>query len=54
MSEKVSSPNRTRAEEQRYINDMYIAGTMSREEWKDKTEELSDLGRWSAKGRVEK
>lgn len=54
MNEKDSGPNRTRAEEQRYINDMYIAGTMSREEWREKTEELSDLGRWNAKGRVEK
>jgi hypothetical protein len=27
---------------------------MSREEWREKTEELSDLGRWDANGRIKK
>ena len=50
----IAEPNRTRAEEQRRINDLYIDGKLTRDEWREKTDELSDLGRWTSKGRVQR
>jgi hypothetical protein len=46
----VSKP--TRAEEQARINTEYCNGRMSREEWLRRTDELSDLLKWNARGRL--
>jgi hypothetical protein len=43
---------RTRAEEQRHVNDAYAKGDMTRDGWRRATDELSDLSVWSAAGRV--
>lgn len=43
--------NRTRAEEQRHVNDLYVNSKISREEWIKKTDELSDIQLWGPKGK---
>jgi len=45
---------RTRAEEQRHVNDLYAKGVMTRDEWRYATDRLSDLSLWTAEGRVKK
>lgn len=47
-----AEPRRTRAEEQRRLNDLRVHGELSQEEWREKTDELSDLARWTAEGKV--
>lgn len=41
----------TREEEQRRINDQYVSGKITKEEWSQKFDELSSP-RWTAKGKV--
>jgi hypothetical protein len=45
---------RTRAEEQRHVNDAFVKGDITKEEWRRATDELSDLSLWSAEGKVKK
>jgi hypothetical protein len=47
-------PTRTRAEEQRHVNDLYVRGSMTRDEWRYATDRLSDLSLWTAEGKVKK
>jgi hypothetical protein len=49
----MSEPNRTRAEEQRHINTLRVEGKIEQEEWRKRTDELSDCARWVASGRVQ-
>lgn len=41
----------TRAEAQKSVNDLYMHGKITREEWSDRFDELSS-NRWDAKGSV--
>lgn len=41
----------TRAEAQKAVNELYMHGKISREEWSERFDELSS-NRWSAKGAV--
>ena len=41
----------TRAEAQTAVNDLYMRGKITREEWSDRFDELSS-NRWDAKGSV--
>lgn len=41
----------TRAEAQKAVNDLYMRGKISREEWSERFDELSS-NRWDAKGAV--
>lgn len=50
----MTEPSRTRAEEQRHINLLRVEGKIDRDEWWQRTDELSDCGRWVATGRVHK
>jgi hypothetical protein len=50
---RMSEPNRTRAEEQRHINTLRVEGKIEQEEWRKRTDELSDCARWVASGRVQ-
>jgi len=45
-------PGRTRAQEQTAINILYINAQIGRDEWRKRTDELSDLLMWCAKGRL--
>lgn len=51
---KSEQSSRTRADEQRHVNDTYAKGDMTRDEWKYATDELSDLSVWSAGGKLKK
>jgi hypothetical protein len=42
----------TRAEEQERINKAYRWGKMDREEWSQRTDDLSDPLKWTAEGRT--
>ena len=46
------SPRRTRAQEQRRIDTEYCNGRMELDEWKRRTDELSEVSKWTAEGRV--
>jgi hypothetical protein len=50
----MKEPDRTRAEEQRHINTLRVEGKLEQEEWRKRTDELSDCARWVASGRVQK
>lgn len=43
--------NRTRAEEQSHVNYLYANSSISREEWIEKTNELSDIQLWGPEGK---
>ena len=43
---------RTRAQEQAGIDTEYCNGRMALADWRAQTDELSDLFKWSARGRV--
>lgn len=43
---------RTRAAEQAHIDTEFCNGRMSREEWRKRTDELSELTKWSVSGRI--
>lgn len=42
----------TRAEEQERINKAYMWGNMEREEWSQRTDDLSDPLKWTSEGKV--
>lgn len=44
---------RTRTEEQAHINSLYARGKITRIEWSQRTDELSNMRKWSAEGRVQ-
>ena len=43
---------RTRAQEQQHIDDLYGKGLITQAEWSIRTDELSDLRKWRADGKV--
>jgi hypothetical protein len=42
----------TRAEAQKAVNDAYLARKITIEQWRKETNELGELSRWTAAGRV--
>ncbi len=45
---------RTRHEEQQHVNSMFMFGKIERDEWKLRTDELSDIGQWVAEGKIKR
>ena len=43
----------TRAQEQARIDTEYCNGRMERDEWLRRTDELSDVSKWTATGKIE-
>lgn len=43
--------NRTRTEEQSHVDYLYANSSISREEWIEKTNELSDITLWGPEGK---
>ena len=46
------SKGRTRQQEQAHIDTEFCNGRMTREQWSAKFDELSNLERWRAEGRI--
>ncbi len=43
----------TRAEAQRKLNDSYMSGKITKEEWSKEFDELSNIRIWLAEGKIE-
>lgn len=43
---------RNRKEEQAHQNNLYATGKIELNEWRKKTDELSDIDKWNAKGMI--
>lgn len=48
----IPKANPTRAQEQARIDNLYGNGLIEREEWLERTAELSDPLKWSAEGKI--
>jgi len=44
----------TRAQQQERLDFDYAHGKLTREQWSERTDELSDTTKWNAEGRVKK
>lgn len=52
--EPISTKSRTRAAEQEFVNTEFCNGRITLDEWRRRTDELSEPTKWSASGRVRK